>query len=136
MGVLQVHVGWQPQITIGLRLRALRRELGRRRGRAISQEEMASLLHVGSKAYGAWEADRNHPDDETLLRIVETTGCSLAFLEGHEVHPEPGAPNLQVKSLLLLPVELAARGMNTTPDYDQQLAFNLDRPATDVDLAA
>src|SRR5216684_3168979 len=67
-----------PEITFGLRLRALRKQL------KLEQKPMADLLGVGRPAYSAWEALTNEPSDvvEMAKHIERVTGCDAKWLLG------------------------------------------------------
>jgi transcriptional regulator with XRE-family HTH domain len=72
---------WQPQWSLGDRLRKVRREL------QWSQEELANAIGVKPTTLGAWESGRNSPDDPVYLarKIEIITGVPAAWLLGvHE----------------------------------------------------
>lgn len=58
-----------------------------RQARAISQEELASRLHVVRQTVSKWEQGRSVPDADTLVRISEVLECDVATLLGSV--PEP-----------------------------------------------
>lgn len=77
-----------PTWKFGDRLRLIRRDMQK------SQAEMAALLGVGPKSYGAWESGTNTPSDVDALaqRLEEATGISsdwwLGRGDGHELGQE------------------------------------------------
>ena len=72
----------------GEKLQKLRKESG------ISQEELASRLHVSRQAVSKWENDQGYPETEKMLMIGNIFSVSMDYLlkdEGGESLPqEPG----------------------------------------------
>ena len=58
-----------------------------RQARGISQEELASRLHVVRQTVSKWEQGRSVPDADTLVRISEVLETDVATLLGSV--PEP-----------------------------------------------
>lgn len=87
----------------GQRIRQARMDLAAKRGRTVTQVEVAERVGVSSVTVGYWEAERSEPDDlatwRKLAKALETTPSFLAFGEQHEVRvyretprDEPTAP--------------------------------------------
>lgn len=87
---------WRPEIGFGVRLRLIRIEFGKRRGRRLSQRQMAALLNVSEASYMQWEAGNARPSDivATAKRIAAVTSADpvwLLNLEGPAGGPEGGS---------------------------------------------
>ena len=81
-----VSVEW----TLGDRLRRVRRSAG------MTQDQFAHAIGVGTKAYAAWEADRNYPEHvvELARHIERTFGVRAAWLLGVDNEsPHPAGPD-------------------------------------------
>lgn len=80
-----------PQWTFGDRLRKVRREAARltETGK-LTQDQMAARLGVQVKAYSAWEADQNRPDDivEIARRVEEEFHVPATWMLGLEDDPK------------------------------------------------
>lgn len=107
-------------MTTGQKIQALRK------GRGLTQEQLAARLGVSRQAVSRWELDETLPDTQNLLPLKEALGVSIdtlldsaqdleepALQEG----PAPAAASLPARPslgallkrrlwLLLLPVEL------------------------------
>lgn len=60
--------------TIGSRVRYARK------GARLEQKELAQILSVNPVSVSRWETDKRVPDLETLQKIADATGVSLAEL--------------------------------------------------------
>lgn len=63
-------------MTIGEKIKQLRR------GRGLSQEKLAEVLHVSRSAVAKWETDGGIPEIENLTRLAAVLGVSLDELVG------------------------------------------------------
>lgn len=59
-----------PYKEIGHRIADLRREVGRKRGAALTQKEAAAGIRVGKSTWIAWETGRQRPDAANLLSLA------------------------------------------------------------------
>ena len=107
-------------MTTGQKIQALRK------GRGLTQEQLAARLGVSRQAVSRWELDETLPDTQNLLPLKEALGVSIDTLldstQGLEepapqAGPAPGAASPPARPslgallkrrlwLLLLPVEL------------------------------
>ena len=70
------------QSTLGARIAALRKQLGRSRGKRLTQREFAEMLGVSRESVIGWEGDSWEPSDqnvEKLAAFFETTPEFLLF---------------------------------------------------------
>jgi repressor LexA len=58
-----------------------------RKGRKLTQTELAGALHVTQQAVGKWENGRSFPDSGALIRLGRYFEVSLDFLLGQESFP-------------------------------------------------
>lgn len=84
----------------------------KRKERGLSQEELASRLHVVRQTISKWEKGQSVPDAEQLIKlavILETTGSELlgTQAEGKE------EPNQLAKELSRINTQLAIRNHRT-----------------------
>jgi transcriptional regulator with XRE-family HTH domain len=68
--------------SLGEHIYQARLDFGAKRGRPLSQAELADILHVSQTTVGNWESDKKEPN---LATIGGTTPEWLAF--GIETHP-------------------------------------------------
>lgn len=108
-------------MTTGQKIQALRK------GRGLTQEQLAARLGVSRQAVSRWELDETLPDTQNLLPLKEALGVSIDTLldstrgleePAPQAGPAPGAASPPARPslgallkrrfwLLLLPVELA-----------------------------
>ena len=78
-------------MTLGSRIYSLRK------GRGLSQDELASLLNVSRQAVSKWELDTAVPDLDKMIRIAEVFNITLDELAGRgteeQVYNEPTNTN-------------------------------------------
>lgn len=53
-----------------------------RRGKGMTQKELADILHVTNKAVSKWECGKNYPDLTQLPTLAEALGTSVSDLLG------------------------------------------------------
>lgn len=107
-------------MTTGQKIQALRK------GRGLTQEQLAARLGVSRQAVSRWELDETLPDTQNLLPLKEALGVSIDMLldsaqdleePATQEGPAPGAASPPARPslgallkrrfwLLLLPVEL------------------------------
>lgn len=107
-------------MTTGQKIQALRK------GRGLTQEQLAARLGVSRQAVSRWELDETLPDTQNLLPLKEALGVSIDTLldstrgleePAPQAGPAPGAASPPARPslgallkrrlwLLLLPVEL------------------------------
>ena len=107
-------------MTTGQKIQALRK------GRGLTQEQLAARLGVSRQAVSRWELDETLPDTQNLLPLKEALGVSIDTLldstrgleePARQAGPAPGAASPPARPslgallkrrfwLLLLPVEL------------------------------
>lgn len=107
-------------MTTGQKIQALRK------GRGLTQEQLAARLGVSRQAVSRWELDETLPDTQNLLPLKEALGVSIDTLldstrgleePAPQAGPAPGAASSPARPslgallkrrlwLLLLPVEL------------------------------
>lgn len=82
---------WVPEVDIATRLRLVRREYGRKLGKALTQEEMADLIGVAPSSYKQWEAGNSRPRDivKVSKRISRVTGVAVGWLLDLDDEPNP-----------------------------------------------
>ena len=51
-----------------------------RKGKNLSQEELAEMLDISRQAISRWEANQGYPEVEMLLNLADNLGCSLDYL--------------------------------------------------------
>ena len=61
-----------------------------RKQKGISQEELASRLHVVRQTISKWEKNLSVPDADTLIRLAEILGVSVSELLGSKIETENG----------------------------------------------
>lgn len=69
-----------PYIDIGHRIAERRRQLGRERGRRITQKQVADAVDVATGTVTAWEIGKQRPEGENLVKLaafLETTPDQL-----------------------------------------------------------
>jgi transcriptional regulator with XRE-family HTH domain len=111
MASVQTQRRLPPAWKLGDRLRLVRREL------RLSQAEMAALIDVGAKSYGAWESGTNAPSDIVGLadRLERATGIDRGWWLGWDGDEPPDesattrgeAPEMNFAARLLLARKLA-----------------------------
>ena len=55
----------------------------------ISQSEFSRLLGVPRSTVHGWEAARNKPDDDSMLKVAKILNTSISYLWGETDHPGP-----------------------------------------------
>ena len=63
-------------------LKALRKQ------KALSQEELATRLHVARQTISKWEKNLSVPDADTLIRLAEILEVSVSELLGEKIENE------------------------------------------------
>ena len=63
-------------------LKALRKQ------KAVSQEELATRLHVARQTISKWEKNLSVPDADTLIRLAEILEVSVSELLGEKIENE------------------------------------------------
>lgn len=66
--------------SLGSRLFQARLDLSARRGRTVSQAQIAEALGVTQQAVGNWEGDRSEPTLSTIQRLAEVLETSPEYL--------------------------------------------------------
>lgn len=61
-------------MTIGERIAALRSE------RAMTQAQLAEMMHVSRQAVSKWESDKTSPDTLNLIRLADILDTELEYL--------------------------------------------------------
>lgn len=81
--------GLVPQWSFADRVRKVRREV-----LGLTQDEMATELGVGLKAYSAWEAGKNTPADilDMAGRLQKVSGVPREWFIGWKDEPAPSGP--------------------------------------------
>lgn len=82
--------------TLGKRILQARLDLSSRRGRSVSQTEIAGEMGVSSVTVSRWESDSKEPSLATITHLASVLNVSPAYLAfGIESYPlkaaEPGA---------------------------------------------
>ena len=72
--------------TIGKRIAAYRR------GKGMTQEELAAQLGLSFQAVSRWETGATMPDVETMIRLAKIFGTSIDMLAGHAHTPKAVSP--------------------------------------------
>lgn len=62
-----------------------------RKGKNMTQQELADCLHVTNKAVSKWETGKSLPDGATLEPLARALGVSVDELLAGERRPEPSA---------------------------------------------
>lgn len=101
---------WTPDPDIATKLRAIRRGYAKLLDRKIPQREFAEIIGYGAKAYGAWEAGTNQPDDliELATRLYERIGLDPSYLVDFGTGPADPAEQVS-QSFPCLTDDLAER---------------------------
>ncbi len=63
----------------------------RRKNAAITQVELANILHVSQSTISAWESGENYPTADKLPIIAEALGCTIDDLYKAEAPAEARA---------------------------------------------
>ena len=71
--------------TLGQRIKTARK------GAGLTQEALASAVHVSRQTVSLWENDKTEPDIETLRLVAESLNTTLAALLGEAPVPAPAA---------------------------------------------
>lgn len=95
-------------MTLGLRIQALRKELG------LSQEELGEKLGVARQSVSKWEADATIPELDKLIALSRLFGVSVGTLLGIE---EGEVPDRELTDRELAALEAIAQRL--TPPQDQ-----------------
>ena len=84
----------------------------KRKERGLSQEELASRLHVVRQTVSKWEKGMSVPDSEQLIKIAVILETTVSELLGTQVENEE-EPNQLAKELSLINTQLAIRNHRT-----------------------
>lgn len=74
-----------PYVEIGHRIADFRKALGRRRGRRVSQREVAEYIPVHEGTVTAWELGKQKPEGGNLVRLAEFLETTPDEIVGHAV---------------------------------------------------
>jgi transcriptional regulator with XRE-family HTH domain len=74
------RAGGNPHREVGERIADARYQLGRRRGRKLTQKEVAEALSVAEGTVTAWEAGKQLPSPEALLGLAELLEVEAAWV--------------------------------------------------------
>jgi transcriptional regulator with XRE-family HTH domain len=117
--------GGSPAVTIGSRIRALRR------ARGLTQDTLAVSTGVSRSAVAQWETGRAGQMGGKLRRIAEALGVSVSMLkEGWEGLATDSVLSAEEMSLLRLFRRCAAEDRSVLMHVAQKLAVN---PALEID---
>lgn len=86
-----------------------------RRAKGYTQEEMAEMLGVTKRCYGAWERGERSFALENAWAIADVLDCTLDELAGREV-PEPYEPDMPSERQRLL------EAYDSLDDFDKEAA--------------
>lgn len=80
---------WTPGPDLASRFRTIRRQYSfevLELDKALNQEDFASIVGFGSKAWAAWETGRNRPDDirQVADQLYRTIGLNPDFLTSEQ----------------------------------------------------
>jgi transcriptional regulator with XRE-family HTH domain len=78
-----------------------------RKGKGMTQAELAEAMHVTDKAVSKWERNLSCPDVSTLPNLAQTLGVSVDEMLRVKAFPETAKPTADIPSLLLKAVSLA-----------------------------
>lgn len=84
----------------------------KRKERGLSQEELASRLHVVRQTISKWEKGMSVPDSEQLIKIAVILETTVSELLGAQVENEE-EPNQLAKELSRINTQLAIRTHRT-----------------------
>ena len=84
----------------------------KRKKRGLSQEELASRLHVVRQTISKWEKGMSVPDSEQLIKIAVILETTVSELLGTQVENEE-EPNRLAKELSRINTQLAIRNHRT-----------------------
>ena len=84
----------------------------KRRERGLSQEELASRLHVVRQTISKWEKGMSVPDSEQLIKIAVILETTVSELLGTQVENEEESNQL-AKELSRINTQLAIRNHRT-----------------------
>ena len=84
----------------------------KRKERGLSQEELASRLHVVRQTISKWEKGMSVPDSEQLIKIAVILETTVSELLGTQVENEE-EPNRLAKELSRINTQLAIRNHRT-----------------------
>ena len=84
----------------------------KRKERGLSQEELASRLHVVRQTISKWEKGMSVPDSEQLIKIAVILETTVSELLGTQVENEE-EPNQLAKELSRINTQLAIRNHRT-----------------------
>ena len=94
----------------------------KRKERGLSQEELASRLHVVRQTISKWEKGQSVPDAEQLIKLAVILETTVSELLGTQVENEEESTQLAKELSLPLYVKentlLATGAVNDRPDYD------------------
>ena len=80
-----------------------------RQKQGISQEELASRLHVVRQTVSKWERGLSVPDADLLVRLAEILDIPVSVLLGGTPEPDAPAPDAVAQQLAGINAQLAAR---------------------------
>lgn len=78
-----------------------------RKGKGMTQAELAEAMHVTDKAVSKWERNLSCPDVSTLPNLAQTLGVSVDEMLRVKAFPETAKPAADIPCLLLKAVSLA-----------------------------
>ena len=84
----------------------------KRKERGLSQEELASRLHVVRQTISKWEKGQSVPDAEQLIKLAVILETTVSELLGTQVENEE-EPNQLAKELSRINTQLAIRNHRT-----------------------
>jgi len=70
------------ELSLGERLKRLRREWSRRHGVRMTQEVLAKMVGVSRGTIAAWESDKQRPDSDNLARLAQVFETTVEELRG------------------------------------------------------
>lgn len=80
-----------------------------RQKKGISQQELASRLHVVRQTVSKWERGLSVPDADLLMRLAEILDIPVSVLLGGTSEPDAPAPDTVAQQLAAINAQLAAR---------------------------
>lgn len=80
-----------------------------RQKKGISQQELASRLHVVRQTVSKWERGLSIPDADLLVRLAEILDIPVSVLLGGTPEPDAPAPDTVAQQLAAINAQLAAR---------------------------
>lgn len=80
-----------------------------RQKKGISQQELASRLHVVRQTVSKWERGLSVPDADLLVRLAEILDIPVSVLLGGTPEPDAPAPDTVAQQLAAINAQLAAR---------------------------